>query len=210
MSLVFWKKVTVEPSEADKGPMPVTDQHPLPAAFYFLPEDATEYTEVTSAKPLPVDIAATNGPGRMQVWDITVPGISASAYTAADAVGQMIIFPSAARLINGKGSIVSASIVDLTDQGAAMNLVLFNGIFTATADNATMAVSDADARSAVGGLVWATTDYVDFGGFRVATIRNQWIGYTCKDGNLYGQFMTSGTPTYAIGDLRLILVALWD
>lgn len=210
MSWIYWRKATIEPSTADKGETPTTDQHPFPTGLYWKDHDTEDYAEVGPAHPLPVVIADQTAPGRMRVWDIPIV-VSTGAYTAADAVGQMIILRDAARTPTGRGAIVSATFVDKADQAAAINsLVLFNWPFTPTADNAAMAISDADAENGIGGLTWATTDYLDFGGFKVGTIRNQWLGYECKDGNLYGQIMTSGTPTYAVGDLRLIVVALLD
>ena len=118
--------------------------------------------------------------------------------------------PQAARDSNRAGAIISVTVIDLADQAAALQIALFNKPFTPTADNVAMAVSDADARNCVGWIAILAADYNDFGGFRLATVKNQWLGYQCPDGNLYGQVMTSGTPTYALDTLFLRIVALWD
>jgi hypothetical protein len=171
--------------------------------------DERSFDVVSDDNALPVAIVETSAPGRMVVWDIPI-SVSTGAYSAGDAVGQSLLFGGAARTPTGCGTIISLTLKDLSDAGAAMNLVLFDDIFTPTADNATMAITDADAYKCIGGLVVATTDYVDFGSFRIATIRNQVLGYRCKNGNLYGQLMTSGTPTYALYELQLRMVALLD
>ena len=96
---------------------------------------------VSLVNPVPVEIVQTTVPGRMQVWDYTIQ-VSTTLYTAADAVGGLLQFGGAARSPLGSGAIVSASLVDLADQAAAvMSLVLFNERFTPTADNAAMAVA---------------------------------------------------------------------
>ena len=171
--------------------------------------DITLLDPVSEENPFPVEVVDNLTPGRMVIARSGVI-VSTTAYTAGDAVGGLIVFPNMSRVMAGCGSIVSLTIIDLSDQGAALQLSLFNRPFTPTADNAAMAVSDADALNAIGQLIVATTDYTDFGGYQLATIRNQFLAYDCPDGNLYGQFQTSGTPTYALGGLHVRLAGLRD
>ena len=160
---------------------------------------------------LAADIAKALTPGgKIQVWEVPIQKISAIAYTAADAVGGAFVLPTAARTPRGAGSIVSLTIIDLADQAAALQLGLFNAPFVATVDNSPIDISDGDAVNCVGVLFIATTDYSDFGGFQIASVKNQWLGYQCLDGNLYGQLKTTGTPTYGLSDLKLRVIALWD
>ena len=159
---------------------------------------------------LAADIAKVLVPdGKIQVWELPI-AVSTTPYTAADAVGGIIVLPAASRTKVGGGAIVSMTVVDLADQAAALQLGLFNVPFIPTADNAPIAISDADALNCVGVLLIATTDYSDFGGFQVASAKNQWLGYQCLDGNLYGQLKTTGTPTYGLAELKLRVIAIWD
>ena len=164
---------------------------------------------VSDLNPFPVEVVKGPGEGKLRQWRIPI-SVSTTAYTANDAVGQLIKLDGAARGPIGCGAIVSVTVIDLSDQGAALALAIFDNIFTPTADNSAMAVSDADAVKCIGQLPILTTDYTDFGGFKIATVMNQWLGYQCVDGNLYAQLLTTGTPTYAVGELYLRVTALMD
>lgn len=134
------------------------------------------------------------------------PTITAGAYSAGDAVGGLMTFANA-----GSGAmlkIISVVVIDKGDQKAALNLFLASSSFTATADNDPINISDSDAAKSIGCISIATGDYVDVGGASVATKQVGFIGYVdSSDTSLYGQLITTGTPTYAsTSDLIVQLV----
>lgn len=135
------------------------------------------------------------------------PTVSASsAYTAGDAVGGLMTFSGAA--LSGNAKILSVIVIDKGDQKAALNLFLAKSTFTATADNDPIAISDADALLSIGCVQIVAGDYVDVGGASVATKQVGLHGFTDgSDADLFGQLVTTGTPTYAsTSDLKVILV----
>lgn len=143
---------------------------------------------------------------------ITVtPVVTAGAYSAADAVGGKMEFADATSSFN-TAVLSTVVVVDDADQGVALDIVCFNQSFTATADNAALAISDADAGNVVAWVSVATSDYVDLGASKVAVIGNiNQLITTHGSTNLYCQMMTSGTPTYAaVDDLHVTLGFLQD
>lgn len=140
-----------------------------------------------------------------------VPTITAGAYSAGDAVGGKMTFPSATA--SRKTAVLSTVvIVDEADQGAALDLVCFNQSFTATSDNVALAISDADAQNLIAWVSIGASDYVDVGGAKVAVIANIGQLVTTSGGrDIHCQMKTTGTPTYAAtDDLRVTLGFLQD
>jgi len=136
------------------------------------------------------------------------PTITAGIYSTGDALGGKLTFEYAAKRANGEGRIVSITIVDQADQKAAIDLVLFDQDFTATADNAAIAILDADAVNIIQTITLLAADYVDTGANSVITKGNIQKRYKCKESwsdnntgkKLYGQLIVRGTPTYAATD----------
>src|SRR3990167_867244 len=70
-----------------------------------------------------------------------IPVMTAGAYTANDALGDMLTFQMGSKPDNG-GVIMQLVLIDHAKQAKTFNLVLFNQPFTATADNAAFAPTD--------------------------------------------------------------------
>jgi len=133
------------------------------------------------------------------------PVISTSAYTSGDALGGKLTFEYAARRPGGTGIVMSVTIVDEAGNSVATDLILFNKDFTPTADNAPIAISDADAINIVGVINIVNADYTTTGANSVAEVTNTKLKFKCKEDwaddntgkKLYGQLVTRSTPTYA-------------
>ena len=135
------------------------------------------------------------------------PVIQAAAYAAGDAVGGKMAF-EVARAMGALVRITDIVVLDKGDQSAALNLVLFDRDFTATADNDPFDPSDADMANIVAVLKVAGSDYVSFVDNAVATKE---LNTMCRPvGNtLYGQLVSGGTPTYAsTSDLTIKLAVV--
>lgn len=126
-----------------------------------------------------------------------------TAYTAADAVGGMLTLPLF-RPYRG-GVIETVSIIDITAQKAALILTLFEQPFTATADNSAFAVADSAYLSGVATFTIAATDYADSSAAAIGTVKPA-LYVASQTGILYGQFETSGTPTYAADNQDLYIL----
>lgn len=137
------------------------------------------------------------------------PAITAGAYSIGDAVGGLLTFANAARESGGGGVIKDVVIVDDAGQDAELELWLFNQTFTAMADNAAWAPSEADLEnlvtvistedSAQGWLAAGTPSAIE-----IEVARR----YDLAGTSLFGQLVTRGTPTFAATDDVTVKVAL--
>jgi hypothetical protein len=101
----------------------------------------------------------------------------------------------------------SLVIVDPDDQKAALTAVFFKSNVALGTEDSAPNLSDANSLHCLGFVEIATTDYKDFGGTSVATVKN--IGLpvipatdTCS---IYMALMCTATPTYAGGALTVHL-----
>lgn len=145
------------------------------------------------------------------VQTVVTPVINAVAYTANDALGGLLTFPNALLGLKKTGVIVSAVLVDKADQGMAADLVLFDQEFTPTANNAEFDPSADDMSNCIGVVPFLAGDYASFANNAVATARDVDLGVTNvgdSEKALYGQLVTRGAPTYAIGDIIVKLMVM--
>lgn len=135
----------------------------------------------------------------------TVPGVSTTLYTTADALGtqwSIVVPPS--------GFIQTVLGVDLTDQGVAFDILFFGEDFTGVADNAAFDLVDVDWRKFAGHISIAAADYSNLAGEQVFTKTNIGFLYDAPLGKLFGQLVTRGGPTYAVDELKLGFTILGD
>jgi hypothetical protein len=141
------------------------------------------------------------------------PTISASAiYAAGDAVGGLLEFEDALGAFAAEGEIIGAIVIDDAAQDAALDLVLFNQSFTAEGDNDPFDPSEADMENCLGVVAIAAAEYLDTdtgpsvaraaaSKFPVPIVLDDDVS------SIFGQLVTSGTPTYdATDDLTVKLI----
>jgi len=119
------------------------------------------------------------------------PTISTSAYTAGDAVGGLLTFANAARFSGGGIRINSVVIVDKDQELAPFDLVLFDRTFTATADNAVFAPSDADLANCI--AVIPILSYANFSTNAVAYSTGPEVAAVLNGTSLFGQLVVRGS-----------------
>lgn len=127
-----------------------------------------------------------------------VPVITAVPYTAGDSVGDKQSISVSA------GQIHSLTIFDNANQKAAFDILIFDADPSAatTTDNAPF-VWSTDGPKLIARIAVATGDYVTVASKAIA----QKSGLDLllqSSGTLYAVAVTSGTPTYAVGDLQFI------
>jgi len=139
------------------------------------------------------------------------PAITAGAYSADDALGGLLDFADIMDALR-TGVAFSLLIIDEAKQSANLKLILFDQTFTATADNAALNISDADALNIVAIIDIPAASYVDVGGSTVAVVNN--IGAAIKasgSSSIFGQLQTKDAPTYlAVDDITAKLTVLAD
>lgn len=147
-----------------------------------------------------------------------VPVITAGAYSLGDAIGGRLEFDGATAGAGETGVLEMIRLVDRAQQNVALDLVLFDQAFTAIADNAVFAPSDADLENCLGVVNVAAADYFNFSTNAVAVVSpvspDGW-GFpvqTVGSDILYGQLVVrSGPPTYvATTDIRVRLTLRRD
>lgn len=175
--------------------------------------------DASETNPLPIagDISLSGEDHIGQVGGDTrsiavTPTVSTSpAYTAGDVVGGKLTFTNALRIVSGSGVIQSFTILDLSNQGAALRLFLFDADFTVAADNAAWAFNSADYGKLLGFIDILTTDYITVDTKKIAMIRTGFAVKASGTANLYGVLVAVGTPTYATTTaLRLRFGVLCD
>jgi hypothetical protein len=144
--------------------------------------------------------------GTTQASDVVnksaTPVITASvAYHADDALGGKLTFSDVVRdvgnLTKRSGLLHSIKITDGAKQKAAMDLILFNADFTATADHAAMDVIAADAVNLIHPISVSPGDYIDVASRSFAVLSNLSIPVKLGSAHMYAQLVVRGTPTFA-------------
>lgn len=139
--------------------------------------------------------------------------VDTNAYTAGDFLGTAILELTNASYIGG-GVLHTISVVDLTKQSAAIDLLFFSTACTNTTftNNAALDVNDTDALTFIGHVSILATDYSALADNSVATVRNVGLTFNAADGSksLYCAPVARGTPTYAASELRLKFSFLRD
>ena len=165
------------------------------------------YARSASIAPAPlVDIGAVTA-GENHLGSVSghgktigvIPTVTAGAYSAGDTVGGLMTFANAARATGAGGVLKSVVLLDDAGQDAELELWLFNVTFTAIADNAAWAPSEADLEKLI--CVVSTTD----GAWRAADTPSANVievaqRYDLVGTSIFGQLVTRGTPTYAATD----------
>lgn len=153
-------------------------------------EDGTAVGGVSSASITPGE-EHIGQVGGSTVSLYVVPTITAGAYSAGDVVGGEITLTNAMRVSSGTGLLMSISIVDLGNQKAALDLLLFDSNpSNGQADNAAYAWNAADPALLLAHIPIAASDYTTVGGEAVCTL------------------LTGGIPVQANGSMDLYLIVV--
>jgi len=137
-----------------------------------------------------------------------------ASYAANDYVGTSgvaMVFTDAARIINGKGRIVGATLIDYALQSVACELWLFDTAITPPDDSAAWTLSDAHAARLVCVIPFST-----YYASALNSVSNGVPAFPAAfqtlaaSKDLYGVLVTRGAPAYADGDLTVIVDILQD
>lgn len=130
---------------------------------------------------------------------------SVTAYSIADQVGNIFEAANAARVSGGSGVITGIVLISAADIIGTYDIVLFDQSVTLAADNATFAISDADALNIV--AVVPLTSVTDIGNNRVAQAFNLAVPYKCNATSLFAGLITRVGHTFfgATTDLQLVI-----
>lgn len=143
---------------------------------------------------------------------ITVnPTTDTAIYASGDTLGSLMTFAGVARFNGGSAVVQAMTIVDAAAQNANLELWLFTGTVTASADNAAWSISDADALKCVGVIPTSGVNYASALN-SVSSKLSINLPVTCASDStsLYGQLVSRGTPTYGASSLTVKLTVVQD
>lgn len=144
--------------------------------------------------------------GRTSYIDVTL-SLDTAAYASGDLMADTQVVTNAMRVNDGTGVLMSVTVIDEDDQGAAFDLILLSANNTLGAENSPPSISDANARDILGFVSVLGADFVDLGGVKIATKTG--VALTVKPSagtrNLYVATVTRGAPTYSAAGVRLRL-----
>ena len=122
------------------------------------------------------------------------PTISAGAYAAADLVGTIQTLAVGGEHVTLK----TLTCLDKGDQAAELKVHFFSSLPTiASADNAKLDITDAEAEKYVGTVVVGNTAYdMDATNNQSASETGLSLDIDTTDGNVYAIVQAVGTPTY--------------
>ena len=189
----------------------VTVNNDVGAAAVNIQDGGNDISIDDGGNSITVDGAVTSTPaaselhiGQVGGEGITIaqtPTVTVGAYSANEAVGGLLTFAGAARVATYGGVIKNVLIIDDAGQDAVTELWLFDVTFTAMADNAAWAPSQADLRNLV--CVVSTNDsangWAAAGTLSVCSIECSYR-FDATGTSLFGQLVTRGTPTEAATD----------
>lgn len=137
--------------------------------------------------------------------------LDTSAYGAGDLLADTQEVANAMRVAAGTGGIHSIVLNDKDDQGAELYLVFLSANVSLGTENQAPSITDANADNILGIVPVYTSDWVDLGGCRVATLTN--VGLVVKAAtastSLYIAAVNgAGTPTYTAAGITMRL-GLW-
>lgn len=133
------------------------------------------------------------------VIDVT-PTIQAAAYDTGDVLfSSTATITDAMRINAGKGKLESITLIDKGDQGAKVTLVFFKSTESLGTVNVAPSIADADIENTLGYVIIDTTDYLDVGGAKFATLKNIGLLVESDTGSkdIFFSAIVTGTPTYA-------------
>lgn len=137
--------------------------------------------------------------------------LDTSAYGAGELLADTQEVANAMRVAAGTGGIHSIVLNDKDDQGAELYLVFLSANVSLGTENQAPSITDANADSILGIVPVYTSDWIDLGGCRIATLTNVGLVVKAVTGStsIYIAAVNgAGTPTYTAAGITMRL-GLW-
>lgn len=140
-------------------------------------------------------------------------GVDGNIYAPGDLLGGKLTLSNAMRVAAGSGILQDIVVQDLSNQKAALDVVIFDADPSTTTftNNAALDVSDADLVRIIGHVSILASDYISFADNAVATKSGLAMPVDVAAGrNLYACVVCRGTPTYTANELGIAFGFLQD
>lgn len=153
---------------------------------------------VARTNPVPVGQAA-------DLISVTL-SLDTSAYASGDLLADAQAVASASLGTGTPVELVSLTVIDEDDQGAAFDVYVTSSSSSWGTENGAPSITDAVARSIQAVVSVGTGDYKDLGGVKVACFKA--IGAICETSGSTSLYVAvvngSGTPTYTASGVKLV------
>jgi hypothetical protein len=179
--------------------------------------DPTYIGDIKFGEALPAGEAHVGAIGGNMVSISVTPTLTvAGAYTSGDYVGTSATamdFVSMGRVAAGSGIIMRAIMIDKAAQAKATELWLFTVAPAGLpADNAAFTITDADVVNCIAVIQFSVWFSSALNSISIGEIRNGQAPFVCAaaDQSIFGVLVTRDAPTYANGDVVIVLIAAQD
>jgi hypothetical protein len=162
-------------------------------------------TRVTATNGLPVEVLEIAA-GETHVGEVggnsaivsIVPTITAGAYSAGDVIGGELALTNAMRVTSGTGVLHSLVLFDADNEGAAMEVMLFDSNPSGTyTDNGAPTWNAADEAKFLGKVSIGTGDYITVNAVKLLCKTNIGLAVAANGAtDLYAVVVVTATPTY--------------
>lgn len=137
-----------------------------------------------------------------------------TAYASGDLIADTQQYDAFFRVTNGTGVINTITVTEKDAQGAAIYIIIHRTSTSMGTENSAPNITDANLVAGIQHIIpVATTDYVTVSGTKIATLKNLGLPVMAVSGtdDLYFSILNStGTPTYASGEIQLGIGVLLD
>jgi hypothetical protein len=152
--------------------------------------------------------------GGVSALRIITMSTDTGAYASGDLIADTQQYDAFFRVANGTGVINTITVTEKDAQGAAIYIIIHRTSTSMGTENSAPNISDANLVAGIQHIIAvATTDYVTVSGTKIATLKNLGLPVMAVSGtdDLYISILNStGTPTYASGEIQLALGVLLD
>ena len=138
------------------------------------------------------------------VHDLTL-SLDTNAYADGDVLADSQKLTNIVGITGGGGLIQCIAVLDLDDQGEALDIIFLEANVSIGTENAAVSVSDANAALIVGQVEVEAADFIDLVNSQRAEKTNLGIPFRCADGqkSLWIAAVSRGTGTYTALGIKL-------
>jgi hypothetical protein len=143
--------------------------------------------------------------------DLTL-SLDTNIYAAADLLADTQELAGAVRVNAGTAILQSVQLLDADDQGQPLDLVFLNANQSMGTENSAPNISDANAAKIIGNVSVLSSDWIDIGTSRIATIRNIGLALKAAAGttSIWVAALSQGTGTYTASGITAKFLFLQD
>lgn len=151
--------------------------------------------------------------GLTRIRDLTL-SLDTSAYANNDVLADTQVITEAFRTVDGTGQIRSIAVLDEDDQTAyTFNMLFLDSSASIGTENSAFSITDANARSILGAVSFATADSIDLINSRIYQKNGLSLPVKAISGTAslgIALAVITGTPTHTASGIKVRIGIEWD